>query len=55
MVNRVRQFLVTYPVTVWAGMGVFAYTWKASMVATTYTKFYSQYHQERITELQNTK
>ena len=55
MVNRVRQLIMTYPVTFWAGVGVFGYVWKASMVATMYTKFYNNYHLQRIQEEQNVK
>jgi hypothetical protein len=55
MVNRVRQLIVTYPVTLWAGVGVFGYCWKASMIATMYTKFYNNYHLQRLQEEQNVK
>lgn len=45
----------TYPVTLWAGVGVFAYAWKASLVATTYRNIYWQHEQARQKELAEVK
>lgn len=51
----VAHYIRTYPVTFWATVGVSAYIWKASMVATMYQKFYKDYDSQRIKEMQDLK
>jgi hypothetical protein len=55
MVNRIAAKIRTYPVTFWAGVGVFSYLWKASIVATMYEKTYSNFEQQRQEELTKLK
>ena len=51
MVRRISTFVKTYPVTMWASVGVFAYLWKASIVATMYEKRFQAFDTQRREEL----
>lgn len=53
MVNQMKAFVRTYPVTLWLGVGVFSYVWKATMASTVYGYTYQKWEEERIKELQN--
>lgn len=53
--TALKNLVRTYPVTLWLGVGVATYAWKASLVATMYSRVYTKYDQERIKELQELK
>ncbi len=53
MANPVFRMAKTYPVTMWAGVGVFAYCWKLSLVSTMYRRIYSDFEVQRQQELIN--
>ena len=53
MANIITQTFRRYPITLWAGVGVAAYVWKASFVAFTYNNYYKKNEEERTKELTN--
>ena len=55
MAGTVGTLFRAYPVTLWLGVGVFSYVWKASLISTAYQNIYSQWDQQRIKELQEVK
>ena len=55
MAGAFTNLLRTYPVTIWLSVGVFAYTWKASLVATTYNNLYAKFDEQRQKELNEIK
>lgn len=55
MAGALTQIVRTYPVTIWLGVGVFAYAWKASLVVTAYNKYYGHFAQQRQQELNEIK
>ena len=51
MANPLMTLARTYPVTLWAGVGIFSYAWKASLVSHWYDRTYVQWEQQRQQEL----
>ncbi len=51
MANPLMLAFRKYPVTSWAVVGLLAYKWKASMVATSYKMIYHAEHAQREQEL----
>ncbi|CDW79503.1 UNKNOWN [Stylonychia lemnae] len=55
MVNIVATKIRANPVIFWAGVGVFSYFWKASIVASMYQRNYQQFDDQRREELNKIK
>jgi hypothetical protein len=55
MGRPIANLFRSYPVTLWLGVGVFAYAWKASLVATIYQNTYSEWNKQRAQELSEIK
>ena len=55
MARPIAALFRTYPVSLWLGVGLFSYAWKASLVSSVYQKTYANFAQERSQELANVK
>lgn len=55
MAGPVTQIFKRFPTTIWFTVGVTAYAWKASLIASMYEHQYASWNQQRVDELQKIK
>ena len=55
MARPIANLFRSYPVTLWASVGLFAYAWKTSLVASVYQNNYAAWAEQRAKELENVK